>query len=106
MTIDLENIQSNHPFLTLIKVGKEEYAIPHQLRTLFLENGKTWWWESNRKLPINIFIGDSFRVFRPYLVSFAVKEVTIVFGPIVQLSDLTSSKRIRRKTVQLIRRVD
>jgi len=25
MTIDLENIQSNHPFLTLIKVGKEEY---------------------------------------------------------------------------------
>ena len=124
MTIDLENIQSNHPFLTLIKVGKEEYlgicqncdprvisiynydAIPHQLRTLFLENGKTWWWESNRLIPINIFIGDSFRVFRPYLVSFAVKEVTIVFGPIVQLSDLTSSKRIRRKTVQLIRRVD
>lgn len=124
MSRDLEDIQSNYPFLTLVKVAKEEYlgiiqncdekvlsiynyeSIPHDMRTLFLEFGKSWWWESNRKLPINIFIGESFYAFRSYLLSFSIKECDIVFGPIVQLSDLTNSKRIRRKTVQLIRRVN
>ena len=124
MTINLEDIQTNHPFLTLVKVAKEEFlgivqncddkvlsiynyeSMPSNQRIAFLEYGKTWWWESNRKLPINIFIGESFAIFRPYLVSFSIKECEIVFGPIVQLSNLTNSKRIRRKTVQLIRRVN
>jgi len=124
MPLDLENIQVNYPFLTLIKVAKEEHlgvvqncdekvlsiynyeAMPNVVKTAFLEFGKQWWWESNRKLPINIFIGDAFTIFRPYLLSFSLKECEVLFGPVVQLSDLTNSKRIRRKTVQLIRRVN
>ena len=124
MAIDLDDIQLKYPFITLVKVAKEEFlgiiqncdekvlsiynyeSIPILLRNSFLEFGKSWWWESNRKLPINIFIGESFYVFRPYLLSFSIKECEIVFGPTVQLSDLTNSKRIRRKTVQLIRRVN
>tara|TARA_E500000318_G_scaffold110938_1_gene127771 strand:+ start:1456 stop:1830 length:375 start_codon:yes stop_codon:yes gene_type:complete len=124
MAINLHDVQNNHPFLTLIKVAKEEYLgivqncdekilslysyeqIPASLRNIFLEHGKSWWWESNRKLPINIFIGESFAPFRPYLLSFSLKECEVLFGPTVQLSDLTNSKRIRRKTVQLIRRVN
>ena len=123
MPIDLNDIQSNYPFLTLIKVAKEEYlgivqncdekvlsiynyeGIPTAVRTTFLEYGKQWWWESNRKLPINIFIGESFSIFRPFLLSFSLKECDVVFGPTVHLSDLTNAKRIRRKTVQLIRKV-
>ena len=124
MAIDLHDVQNNYPFLTRIKVAKEGYLgivqncdekvlsiynyeqIPTYQRSVFLEHGKSWWWESNRKLPINIFIGESFAPFRPYLVSFSLKECEVVFGPTVQLSDLTSAKRIRRKTVQLIRRVN
>jgi len=124
MPIDLDDIQTNYPFLTLVKIAREEYlgivqncdekvlsiynyeSIPTGVRHTFLEYGKSWWWESNRKLPINIFIGDAFSTFRPYLLSFSLKECEVVFGPVVQLSDLTNSKRIRRKTVQLIRRVN
>ena len=124
MPFDLEDIQSNYPFLTLVKVGKEEYlgivqncdqrlislynyaAMSPEVKLLFLEYGKSWWWESNRKLPINIFIGSDFEVFRNFLLSFSIKETEIVFGPTVQLSDLTANKRIRRKTVQLVRRIN
>ena len=124
MPFDLEDIQSNYPFLTLIKVGKEEYlgivqncdqrlislynyaVMPQEAKAIFLEYGRAWWWESNRKLPINIFIGSDFEMFRNFLLSFSIKETEILFGPTVQLSDLTNSKRIRRKTVQLIRRVN
>ena len=124
MPFDLEDIQSNHPFLTLIKVGKEEYlcivqncdqrlislynyaVMPQEAKAIFLEYGRAWWWESNRKLPINIFIGSDFEMFRNFLLSFSIKETEILFGPTVQLSDLTQSKRVRRKTVQLVRRVN
>ena len=124
MPFDLGDIQSNYPFLTLVKVGREEYLgivqncdqrlislynyadMSPEVKLLFLEYGKSWWWESNRKLPINIFIGSDFEVFRNYLLSFSIKETEIVFGPTVQLSDLTANKRIRRKTVQLVRRIN
>ena len=80
MPFDLEDIQSNYPFLTLIKVGKEEYlgivqncdqrlislynyaVMPQEAKAIFLEYGRAWWWESNRKLPINIFIGSDFEM--------------------------------------------
>lgn len=124
MPFDLEDIQLNYPFLTLIKVGKEEYlgivqncdqrlislynyaVMPQEAKAIFLEYGRSWWWESNRKLPINIFIGSDFEMFRNFLLSFSIKETEILFGPTVQLSDLTQSKRVRRKTVQLVRRVN
>ena len=124
MPFDLEDIQLNYPFLTLIKVGKEEYlgivqncdqrlislynyaVMPQEAKAIFLEYGRAWWWESNRKLPINIFIGSDFEMFRNFLLSFSIKETEILFGPTVQLSDLTQSKRVRRKTVQLVRRVN
>ena len=124
MPFDLEDIQSNYPFLTLIKVVKEEYlgivqncdqrlislynyaVMPQEAKAIFLEYGRAWWWESNRKLPINIFIGSDFEMFRNFLLSVSIKETEILFGPTVQLSDLTQSKRVRRKTVQLVRRVN
>ena len=124
MPFDLEDIQSNYPFLTLIKVVKEEYlgivqncdqrlislynyaVMPQEAKAIFLEYVRAWWWESNRKLPINIFIGSDFEMFRNFLLSFSIKETEILFGPTVQLSDLTQSKRVRRKTVQLVRRVN
>ena len=124
MPFDLEDIQSNYPFLALIKVVKEEYlgivqncdqrlislynyaVMPQEAKAIFLEYGRAGWWESNRKLPINIFIGSDFKMFRNFLLSFSIKETEILFGPTVQLSDLTQSKRVRRKTVQLVRRVN
>ena len=120
-----EELAKNSPYLTGLTFSGKDYigvlqnqntvvtsfydyeGLPTaELKNKLLELADSWWWESNRKLPINIFIGESFAPFRPYLVSFSLKECEVVFGPTVQLSDLTSAKRIRRKTVQLIRRVN
>ncbi len=123
MATDLQDIQNSYPFLSLIGVAKDEYVgiiqnsdtkvlsiyvyelLPQELRSVFLEYGANWWWESNRKIPINIFIGKDFVKFRPYLRTYTVKETKIIFGPVTRLSALSDAKRVRRKTVQLLRTV-
>jgi hypothetical protein len=73
-------------------------------RALFLEMGEIWWWESNRKIPINIFLKKEMIVFRPYIKTFNAKDVEIVFGPTVNLIEI-AEKRVKRKSVQLIRNI-
>ena len=92
MAFKLEEIQKNYPFLSVIKIANEEKVgiiqncdqriisiycydlIRPDLQPVFLEYGGDWWWESNRKLPVNMFIGSKFHVFSPSLRSFSVKE--------------------------------
>ena len=69
----------------------------------FLKCGEIWWHESNRKLPINIFLKGDFRYFRTILVTLNTKDVKIVEGPTVKLSEI-SKKRVKRRTIQLVRR--
>ena len=68
----------------------------------FLELGESWWWESNRKIPINIFLKQDMIAYRPIIKTFNSKDVTIVFGPTVNLSDI-AEKRIKRKSIQLVK---
>tara|TARA_B100000965_G_scaffold286553_1_gene244408 strand:- start:273 stop:647 length:375 start_codon:yes stop_codon:yes gene_type:complete len=69
----------------------------------FLKHGETWWYESNRKIPINIFLKGDFRYFRTTLVTLNSKDIKIVHGPTVRLSDI-SKKRVKRRTIQLVRK--
>ena len=69
----------------------------------FLKCGETWWHESNRKLPMNIFLKGDFKYFRSTLVSLNSKDVEIVHGPTVKLSEI-SKKRVKRRTIQLVRK--
>ena len=69
----------------------------------YLKLGETWWWESNRKIPINIFLKGDWSYFRTTLISLATKDIQIVHGPCVRLSDI-AKKRIKRRTIQLVRR--
>jgi hypothetical protein len=73
---------------------------PH--RKIFLEMGEIWWWESNRKIPINIFLKSEMQVFRPFIKTFNAKDVELVFGPSVNLSEI-AEKRVKRKSIQLVR---
>lgn len=73
-------------------------------RQNFLELGDVWWWESNRKIPINIFLKNEMIVFRPYIKTFNSKDSCLIFGPSVNLSEL-SERRIKRKSIQLVRSV-
>jgi hypothetical protein len=76
--------------------------INEQQRALFLEMGEVWWWESNRKIPINIFLKQEMQMFRPFIKTFNSKDIEIVFGPTVNLSEI-AEKRIKRKSIQLVR---
>lgn len=72
-------------------------------RSVFLELGDRWWWESNRKLPINVFIKDPrFKQFRSALKMFSAKDFNIVSGPRVSLAE-SMNRRIRKRQVTLIR---
>jgi hypothetical protein len=68
----------------------------------FLNMGEVWWWESNRKIPINIFLKKEMAEFRPYIKTFNSKDVEVVFGPVVNLSEI-AEKRVKRKSIQLVR---
>ena len=123
MKLNVEEIKENYPFLSLVQVGKIEQvgiiqnadpkvlsiycvdSVPKALIEDFLQFGQTWWWESNRKLPINIFVGKDFIKFKNALKTFSAKDCSVSFGPVTRLTDLTKDKRIRRKTIQLVRRV-
>ena len=74
-----------------------------QDKATFLKMGETWWWESNRKIPINIFLKKDFVYFRHTLVTLATKDIVIKHGPVVRLDEI-AKKRIKRRTIQLMRR--
>jgi hypothetical protein len=71
-------------------------------KNLFLELGESWWWESNRKIPINIFLKKEMGMFRHTIKTFNSKDVEILFGPTVNLSEI-AEKRVKRKSIQLVR---
>lgn len=70
----------------------------------FLELGEQWWWESNRKIPINIFLKGELNSYRRYIKTLNSKDIELVFGPIVNLNEI-AEKRVKRKSIQLVRSV-
>jgi hypothetical protein len=113
--------QENFPFISCIKCNDEEYIgiilnLDNNVTSIydfgiirtdfekqsFLELGEVWWWESNRKIPINIFLKQEMVFYRSYIKTFNSKDVTLVFGPSVNLSEI-AEKRIKRKSIQLVR---
>lgn len=75
------------------------------LRREFLRLGDVWWWESNRLLPISIFLGARFKPFRPYMRHFSRKDFNLIAGPAVSLQE-TIARRVRKRQVTLVRRPD
>jgi hypothetical protein len=118
-----DKFQTNYPFLSCLKSNEKEYIgivinfddyiasiydismiVEESERKLFLELGDAWWWESNRKIPINIFLKKEMIVFRPFIKTFNSKDVELLFGPTVNLSEI-AEKRVKRKSIQLVRSV-
>lgn len=113
--------QSNYPFVSCVKSNDIEYVgivinfdnfvtsiydisviRSEDERKIFLEMGEIWWWESNRKIPINIFLKSEMQLFRYAIKTFNSKDIELVFGPSVNLSEI-AEKRIKRKSIQLVR---
>jgi hypothetical protein len=79
----------------------QDLTIKHQ----FLELANVWWWESNRSVPINIFLKGEWDLMKPYLRTFTNKDLEILHGPVCSLSDM-GRKKSKRKSITLVRRVD
>ena len=71
----------------------------------FLELANIWWWESNRTIPINIFLKGDWDQFRPYVRTFTNRDLVILHGPICSLAEM-SRRRSKRKSITLVRRLD
>lgn len=76
-----------------------------ELKKLFVELANIWWWESNRSIPINIFLKNEWEVFRPFLRTFINKDLEILHGPCCSLIDL-ARKKSKRKSITLVRKID
>ena len=94
----MEPIKEELEFLTGIKYSGKEYVgivvnqdnqiltfydvdtIPNlTLRKEFLELGQIWWWESNRQLPIDVFLHYEMKQFHSCLKTFATKFLYFFF---------------------------
>jgi hypothetical protein len=121
MTEMKNQFQENYPFISCVRSNNTEYVgiiinfdefittiydissiRSNEERKAFLEMGEVWWWESNRRIPINIFLKQEMQVFRHTIKTFNSKDIELVFGPSVNLSDI-AEKRIKRKSIQLVR---
>ena len=117
-----ENLQENFPFISVVNHVDQEYvgiiinqdaAITsmydyshiktEQEKARFIELGEVWWWESNRQIPINIFLAKEIIEFRYSIRNFSTKDTKVVFGPCTSLNDIIV-KRIKRKSITLVRR--
>ena len=120
----LKEIENEFPYISVVAYGGNEYVgiITNQdqyittmfvytaLRTeedkkLLLDLGEIWWWESNRMIPINIFLRNDWKKFNYCVKTLISKEVEVVAGHCVRLEDL-STKRTKRKSIQLVKKVD
>ena len=117
-----EEIFEKYPFLSLVTYGGAEYVgivqnqddtvlsmydyskIPDNLKTSFLELGDVWWWESNRMIPINLFLKKDFAQFASILITFNIRDTEVVRGPSVSIAEL-AKKRSKRRNIQLVKKV-
>ena len=118
----LKDIEQKFPYLSVVAYGGNEYIgvivnqdpvvttmyVYTKLRSedhkgLLIELGEIWWWESNRMIPINIFLRKEINELNYSLMTMNSKDVKLIIGPCVNLNNLTI-KRVKRKSVQVMRR--
>ncbi len=118
-----KKLSDNHPFITVCSYASQDFVgiiqnrddavttiydygsiLTADLKSRFLELGDIWWWESNRTIPINLFLKDDWVIFKPYIRTFNNKSLEILHGPVVSMTDFTK-KRAKRKSITLVKRM-
>ena len=117
-------LAEKYPFITLCVYASAEYVgiVQNQddaittiydfgsiqdveQKKLFLELANDWWWESNRSIPINIFLKSDWDPIKNSLKTFSNKDLTILHGPVCSLIEM-SRRKTKRKSITLVRRLD
>ena len=112
-----------HPFITICSYANQDYVgivqnrddsvttiydygsiVEPEFKEKFLQLGDIWWWESNRLIPINLFLKEEWMIFKPYLRTFNNKSLIILHGPACSISEL-NKRRSKRRSITLVRRI-
>jgi len=118
-----KRLTENHPFITVCSYANQDYVgivqnrddmvttiydygaiTDNTIKEKFLELGEIWWWESNRLIPINLFLKDEWLPFKPFLRTFTNKSLIVVHGPTCSMSEL-SKRRSKRRSITLVKRM-
>lgn len=118
-----KQLTETHPFITVCSYAGNDYVgiiqnrddsvttlydygaiVAQETKTKFLELGDVWWWESNRLIPINLFLKDDWAMFKPYIRTFTNKSLIILHGPVCSMSEL-HKRRSKRRSITLVRRL-
>lgn len=118
-----QKLSETHPFITVCSYGNQEFVgiiqnrddvittlydfgsiVESELKREFLRLADEWWWNSNRMIPIHLFLREDWLIFRPYIRTFNNKGLEILHGPTTSLNDLTK-KRVKRRSITLVKRM-
>lgn len=120
---EIEQLLSRYPFITYLVYGGNDYIgiiqnsdeqittiydfaslkVPEQKKR-FLELGEQWWWESNRIIPINVFLKHEWTEFKFCVKTMNSKDVVIQVGPQINLKEM-AAKRSKRRSITLVRKI-
>lgn len=120
---EIKKLLEQYPFITYLIYGGNEYIgiiqnsdelittiydfgslkDPDQ-KQKFLDLGEQWWWESNRMIPINVFLKRDWSEFKFCVKTMNSKDVDIRFGPQVNLKEM-AAKRSKRRSITLVRKI-
>jgi len=117
-----KDIEEKYPFITIIQYGGKEFVgivvnqdqnittlLEYSLlrniqdKKLLVDLGEIWWMESNRMIPITIFLKEDIDPLKYALRNLNTKDVNVILGPTVNLTNL-HAKRVKRKSIQMIRK--
>jgi hypothetical protein len=118
-----KKLSENHPFITVCSYAGQDYVgivqnrddivttiydygaiIDTNIKEKFLALGEIWWWESNRLIPINLFLKEDWIIFKPYIRTFNNKSLEILHGPICSMNEL-SKRKSKRRSITLVKRL-
>ena len=121
---EYKRILLEHPFISYLTYGGNDYIgiiqnsdefittmydysvlLTKEQRQSFVTLAEQWWWESNRLIPINVFLNQEWLEFKFSAKTFNSKDVIIKHGPYVSLRE-TAQKRSKRRSITLVRRVN
>lgn len=119
---EIKNLLNQYPFITYLIYGGHEYIgiiqnSDDQITTIydfgslrtadqkkkFLDLGEQWWWESNRMIPINVFLKQEWAEFKFSIKTMNSKDVDIKLGPHINLKEIIN-KRSKRRSITLVRK--
>ena len=118
-----KKLSENHPFITVCSYANQDYVgivqnrdemvttiydygsiVDAAIKEKFLELGEIWWWESNRLIPINLFLKQEWAMFKPYIRTFNNKSLVVIHGPVCSMAEL-SKRRSKRRSITLVKRI-